>query len=297
MRRRPEAHERLLATVMFTDIVGSAELATRLGGAAWRQLLSRHNSLIRKELKRYGGREVDTAGDGFFARFEQPTKAKACARVLTEAFDRQGLQIRVGIQHGGGRDRGQGGRLAVHIGSRLMSSAGPNEIVVSSTVRDLVSGSDLHFEDKGLFVVTSRPVSEASWVAPRSREDPELLERRCDMPGRLHAGGQRRNVTRLELQDRTTGDIDPRLALKDVDHFTLIRCPGSRTVAGREPGEAGPNSVRLHQLVHLAAGNIWVRHPIIDRDVGNEYSGVALHDRSLPLRLTGHIGQNSSKSG
>ncbi|MEA2508664.1 MAG: hypothetical protein QOG21_746 [Actinomycetota bacterium] len=151
MRRRPDAHERLLATVMFTDIVGSTELATRLGDAAWRQLLSRHNSLIRKQLKRFGGREVDTAGDGFFARFEQPARAIACARALTEAFDRQGLQIRVGIHMGEVEIVGNNvAGIAVHIGSRLMSQAGPNEIVVSSTVRDLVSGSDLQFEDKGL---------------------------------------------------------------------------------------------------------------------------------------------------
>ncbi len=143
---------------MFTDIVGSTELATRLGDADWRQLLSRHNSMIRKQLKRFGGREVDTAGDGFFARFEQPARAIACARALTEAFDRQGLQIRVGIHMGEVEIVGNNlAGIAVHIGSRLMSQAGPNEIVVSSTVRDLVSGSDLHFEDKGLHELKGVP--------------------------------------------------------------------------------------------------------------------------------------------
>jgi YVTN family beta-propeller protein len=143
---------------MFTDIVGSTELATRLGDADWRQLLSRHNSLIRKQLKRFGGREVDTAGDGFFARFEQPAKAIACARALTEEFDRQGLQIRVGIHMGEVEIVGNNlAGIAVHIGSRLMSQAGPNEIVVSSTVRDLVSGSDLNFQDKGLHELKGVP--------------------------------------------------------------------------------------------------------------------------------------------
>jgi YVTN family beta-propeller protein len=158
MRRRPDAHERLLATVMFTDIVGSTELATRLGDAAWRQLLARHNSLIRKELRRFGGREVDTAGDGFFARFEQPARAIACARTLIEALNRQGIQIRVGIHMGEVEISGDNvAGIAVHIGSRLMSQAGPNEIVVSSTVRDLVSGSDLQFEDKGLHELKGVP--------------------------------------------------------------------------------------------------------------------------------------------
>jgi class 3 adenylate cyclase/streptogramin lyase len=158
MRRRPDTHERLLATVMFTDIVGSTELATRLGDAAWRQLLSRHNSLIRRQLKRFGGREVDTAGDGFFARFEQPARAIACARALIEAFDSQGIQIRVGIHMGEVEITGDKvAGIAVHIGSRLMSQAGPNEIVVSSTVRDLVSGSELQFEDKGLHELKGVP--------------------------------------------------------------------------------------------------------------------------------------------
>jgi DNA-binding beta-propeller fold protein YncE len=143
---------------MFTDIVGSTEIATRLGDADWRQLLSRHNSMIRKQLKRFGGREVDTAGDGFFARFEQPARAIACARALTEEFDRQGLQIRVGIHMGEVEVVGNNlAGIAVHIGSRLMSQAGPNEIVVSSTVRDLVSGSDLNFQDKGLHELKGVP--------------------------------------------------------------------------------------------------------------------------------------------
>jgi class 3 adenylate cyclase/streptogramin lyase len=202
VRRRPQAHERMLSTVMFTDMVGSTELASRLGDAKWRQLLSRHHSLVRKQLKRFGGREVDTAGDGFFATFDQPARAIACAQALTEAFDRQGLQIRVGIHMGevevvGPKVAG----VAVHIGSRVMSMAGPNEIVVSSTVRDLVSGSDLEFQDKGLHELKGVPSqwhlyslepptreAEMAEAAGLPRLEAETEERRLVTPVRIAVG-------------------------------------------------------------------------------------------------------------
>ena len=120
------------------------------------------------------GPRVDTAGDGFFARFEQPARAIACARALTEEFERQGLQIRVGIHMGEVEIVGNNvAGIAVHIGSRLMSRAGPNEIVVSSTVRDLVSGSDLNFQDKGLHELKGVP---SQWHL-YALEPPETEER------------------------------------------------------------------------------------------------------------------------
>jgi DNA-binding beta-propeller fold protein YncE len=157
---------------MFTDIVGSTDLASRLGDAGWRRLLSHHHSVVRKQLKRFGGREVDTAGDGFFATFDQPAHAIACARELVDGLEAIGIQIRVGIHMGevevtGPKVTG----VAVHIGSRVMSTAGPKEIVVSGTVRDLVAGSELAFEDKGIHELKGVP---AEWhlyaITPLARE-------------------------------------------------------------------------------------------------------------------------------
>ncbi|MDP9225594.1 MAG: adenylate/guanylate cyclase domain-containing protein, partial [Actinomycetota bacterium] len=197
--RRPEAHERLLQTVMFTDIVGSTDLATRLGDASWRQVLARHHSLVRRQLKRFGGREVDTAGDGFFATFDQPARAIACARAMIEGFDRQGLQIRVGIHMGEVEVVGKNVTgVAVHIGSRVMSTAGANEIVVSSTVRDLVAGSDLQFEDKGLHELKGVP---AQWrlyvIEPPARE--RDLEERTGLPHLEAEAEERPLVTPLRV--------------------------------------------------------------------------------------------------
>ena len=151
MPRRPDAPERLLTTVMFTDIVGSTELAGKLGDREWRQLLSRHHSYVRKMLKRSGGKEIDTAGDGFFATFDQPARAIACARDLVAGLHAMGIEIRAGVHMGEVEVIGpKVGGIAVHIGSRVMSKARPGEVLVSSTVRDLVAGSGLTFEDRGM---------------------------------------------------------------------------------------------------------------------------------------------------
>jgi streptogramin lyase len=136
---------------MFTDIVGSTQLAAELGDRGWRQLISRHHGFVRKVLRRYGGREVDTAGDGFFATFDQPARAIACARELVAGLHDMGIEIRAGIHMGEVEVIGpKVGGIAVHIGSRVMSKAGPGEVLVSSTVRDLMSGSDIKFDDRGL---------------------------------------------------------------------------------------------------------------------------------------------------
>ncbi len=151
MPRRTDAPERLLTTVMFTDIVGSTKLAAEIGDRGWRQLLSRHHGFVRKVLKRYGGREVDTAGDGFFATFDQPARAINCAKELVEGLHRMGIEIRAGVHMGEVEVMGSKvGGIAVHIGSRVMSKAESGEVLVSGTVRDLMSGSDIKFDDRGL---------------------------------------------------------------------------------------------------------------------------------------------------
>jgi class 3 adenylate cyclase len=142
--------DRVLATVLFTDIVGSTENAARLRDRAWRELLERHHALIRRELVRFRGAELDVAGDGFFARFDGPARAIRCACSVSAAVRDLGIQIRAGL-HTGECELvdGKVGGIAVHIGARVAKQARPGEVLVSSTVKDLVAGSGLEFEDRG----------------------------------------------------------------------------------------------------------------------------------------------------
>jgi class 3 adenylate cyclase len=142
--------DRVLATVMFTDIVGSTERATELGDRRWRELLEVHEGLTRVELERYNGREVKTTGDGFLATFDGPARGIRCARTVAERTAELGLPIRVGLHTGECelRDSDVGG-IAVHIGARVMAQADPSEVLVSRTVKDLTVGSDIVFEHRG----------------------------------------------------------------------------------------------------------------------------------------------------
>jgi class 3 adenylate cyclase len=144
------AAERVLATVLFTDIVGSTELAGRLGDSAWRDLLQRHHAVVRTELARFQGRELDTAGDGFFAAFDGPARAVRAADAIRESLRPLDLAIRAGL-HTGECEVGEGKivGVAVSIGARIAAIAAPGEVLVSSTVKDLVAGSGLEFEDRG----------------------------------------------------------------------------------------------------------------------------------------------------
>ncbi|MGA9162030.1 MAG: adenylate/guanylate cyclase domain-containing protein [Actinomycetota bacterium] len=142
--------DRVLATVMFTDIVGSTQRASQMGDRAWRQLLVTHHQRVGGLLARYRGREVDTAGDGFFATFDGPARAIRCAMAIAQAIQDLGIEVRVGLHTGEIELEGDAVRgIAVHIGARVASLAGPGEVLVSSTVKDLVAGSGLTFEDRG----------------------------------------------------------------------------------------------------------------------------------------------------
>jgi len=136
--------------VLFTDIVGSTQRAEQIGDARWRRLLTKHHAIVRQALKRHRGREIDTAGDGFFATFGQPSDAIDCAADMIARLHAAGIDIRAGVHMGEVEvmDSGLGG-IAVHVGARVMSKAEPGQILVSSTIRDLMSGSDLDFQDIG----------------------------------------------------------------------------------------------------------------------------------------------------
>jgi class 3 adenylate cyclase/pimeloyl-ACP methyl ester carboxylesterase len=149
-RRSDGDTDRVLATVMFTDIVGSTEAASRLGDSRWRQLLNAHNDVVRSALDRWRGTEIKSTGDGFLATFDGPARAVRCAREIIDGMAPLGLDVRTGLHTGecelvGGDVAG----MAVHIGARVMSHAEPGEVLASSTVKDLVVGSELQFEDRG----------------------------------------------------------------------------------------------------------------------------------------------------
>jgi pimeloyl-ACP methyl ester carboxylesterase len=144
------AFDRVLATVLFTDIVGSTDRTVALGDAGWRELLERHHGVVRAMLARFRGTEVDTAGDGFFATFDGPARAVHAAKAIVDAMGPLGLEVRIGVHTGEVQTiDGKIGGLAVVIGSRVGGLAGPGQVLVSSTVKDLVAGSGLVFEDAG----------------------------------------------------------------------------------------------------------------------------------------------------
>jgi len=154
----PEVPDSVLATVLFTDIVGSTERATELGDRAWREVLERHHALVRRELTRYRGEERDTAGDGFFATFDGPARAIRCAQAIVEGVHALGLRVRAGVHTGEcelHEDKVAG--LAVVIGARVAALAEGGEVLVSQTVKDLVAGAGIEFDARGEYELKGVP--------------------------------------------------------------------------------------------------------------------------------------------
>ena len=143
--------DRVLATVLFTDIVGSTARAAQMGDQRWRDLLATHHALVRRELTRFRGREVKTTGDGFLATFDGPARAIRCACAIRDGVGPLGIEIRAGLHTGECELMGDDvGGIAVHIGARVAAGAAPSEVLVSSTVKDLVAGSGIPFEERGV---------------------------------------------------------------------------------------------------------------------------------------------------
>jgi class 3 adenylate cyclase len=148
--REPEVPDRVVATVLFTDIARSTERARELGDRAWRDLLDEHHAVVRRELERFRGREIDTAGDGFFATFDGPARAIRSGKAIVASVRDLGLEVRAGLHTGEVELAGDAVRgIAVHTGARVAAFAEPGEVLVSQTVKDLVAGSGIEFEDRG----------------------------------------------------------------------------------------------------------------------------------------------------
>ncbi|HET7666664.1 MAG TPA: adenylate/guanylate cyclase domain-containing protein, partial [Mycobacterium sp.] len=170
--------ERVLTTIVFTDIVGSTERAAALGDDRWHALLDNHDNVVRHQLERFRGREVNTVGDGFVAIFTSPSVALDCADAIVDAVHPLGIEVRVGIHAGEVEVRGDDiAGMAVHIGARVCALAGPSQVLVSSTVREIVTGSRRLFTDHGEYELKGVPgrwrvyalVRKAASAAPGTR--------------------------------------------------------------------------------------------------------------------------------
>jgi len=156
--KRPAVPDSVLTTILFTDIVGSTQRAATLGDRGWRDLLARHHAAVRRELAHFRGRELDTAGDGFFATFDGPARAIRCAEAIVADVGALGLELRAGVHTGECEVHdGKPAGIAVSVGARVAAEAGPGQVVVSGTVRDLVAGSGIEFEDVGTRVLKGVP--------------------------------------------------------------------------------------------------------------------------------------------
>jgi pimeloyl-ACP methyl ester carboxylesterase len=156
--REQAVPDRLLLTVLFTDIGDSTRLASELGDRAWRDVLEAHHGAVRRQLERFRGREVDTAGDGFFATFDGPARGIRCAQAIVDAVRALGLSVRAGLHTGECEVIGDKvGGIAVHVGARVAAAARPGEVLVSGTVRDLVAGSGIPFTDRGTHTLKGVP--------------------------------------------------------------------------------------------------------------------------------------------
>src|SRR5207302_1218820 len=189
---------RALATVSCTDMVGSTALAARLGDRRWRELLARYHRVVQQAVRSSGGREVDSAGDGLFAVFDSPAAAIRCAGRLTDELHGKGLEVRTGL-HTGEVElmHGKVGGIAVHLGARVAAEAGPGEILVTSTVRELVSGSEVMCVDRGTRTLKGIP---GEWhLYALDRPGAVALDGATALDERWIAGGEPAGRRRLPL--------------------------------------------------------------------------------------------------
>jgi class 3 adenylate cyclase len=173
--RLESSTERLLATVLFTDIVGSTAHVSTMGDRGWRSVLDLHDTLVRRELEGHRGREIKAMGDGMLATFDSPARAIACADRIREAVRTLGLQVRCGLHTGEVELRGDDiGGMAVHIAARISRAAAPGEVLISRTVKDLIAGSDIVTADRGLHDLNGVPEKWQLYAVESGRPGTEM---------------------------------------------------------------------------------------------------------------------------
>ena len=259
MRRR-EVADRVLATVLFTDIVGSTEMAADLGDRSWRELVARHHAAVRAQLKRHRGREIDTAGDGFFVVFERPAQAISCAIAIVAALRSLGIQVRAGIHIGEVElSRRHAGGIAVHTGARVMGAAEPGEILVTAMVRDLVAGAKIEFVDRG---VVALKVVPGQWHL-FGVVQPILTTEAGAVPGE-------------QAQDRTSLATDGRLSRRwaGAGLAAVVAVGLAGVVFAARPWE-GPPVPGPDTIGHIAAGGDAFDLAV---NVGSRPSGVVISE-------------------
>ncbi len=308
-RRLITASERRLLTVLFTDIVGSTDLAVEMGDARWRELIARHHGLVRGELKRFGGREIDTAGDGFFATFDRPAQAIRCAAAVVQAVRRLGIEVRAGLHLGEVEVAGKNvGGVAVHTGARVLAAADPGEVLVTSTLRELVAGSGLEFADRGQHTLKGVP---GTWqLYGLEAVDGHPLEPVPDPP----AAAERRAAIAaptLLRRNRVPAAIAAGALLLVVVAFVLSdrRSPPSRDIAGptgpptdsvvEVDATSGdilhvtPNALERHgggnPKIAVGEGGVWVHSAFLEHI--DLRTGDVIADR-VRMETNGHPGAN-----
>ena len=268
MLRRKGRPSRFLAAVVFTDIAGSTEVAARLGDEGWRRLLERHLRLVRSSLHRCGGHEIDTAGDGLYATFESPAHAITFALDIAEPVETLGIRVRSGVHMGEVElIGGKAGGIAVHIGARIAALAEPGEVLVSGTVRDLVAGSGVGFEDRGVSTLKGVP---GEWRLYSAR----ALERPAELPPEPRVPRRERVSTALRT---TRGRVALVLALvvtvtgTGFSAYALLQprfLPGvEANSVGRISGGGIVSEVpvgRIPDAIAFGFESLWVTDPTTD---------------------------------
>jgi YVTN family beta-propeller protein len=253
---------------MFTDVVGSTRLAEELGDRAWRDRVEQHNELIRRLLRRFGGREVDTAGDGFFAAFDAPARAVACALTIVDQMPGLGLGVRSGVHTGeveaaGGKLRG----IAVHIGSRIGAEANAGEVLVSATVRDLVAGTAIEFKDRGVHELKGVTGEWRIYAATRSPRFAEEFGVGGDSAGREAAAVRRSLALRARRR---------RLVLAGAGLTLVIAVAAASYLVTRPPPSLPAVDANAAGLIDAASGRIIAQVP-----VGSQPDGVAFGEGAV----------------
>jgi class 3 adenylate cyclase len=303
MRRGGSGDRRFVATILFTDVVGSTEMAARLGDSAWKQLLRSYYQVARREVRRYAGREVDTAGDGFLAAFDAPAQAVRCASAMVDALWAEGIPIRAGL-HTGECERigGKVGGIAVHIGARVAGLAGAGEIFVTGTTQEMTAGSGIAFDPLGskelrgvpgdwrVFSVVTRdgrgPLQEIE--IPEPREPEERSRRRWILTGGVAAAAVIALVALWFATRGGTPTTRPPQGLGAAKPFVGVVGIDANTgaVDTRVPISFGQNAVPRSRAITAGSGFVWAA----DWDNGvlykvNPSSGAVVNQLAVPAPL------------